>query len=766
MALLQDCLRDVESHRRALEELRRQEGQQRQQPQQRQGVVAQDDASWRLYGCLDRGDLGLLVSRAVGTGEWDLAEHVLAHSTEWVLLATPPEATVVYCCRKGQPALGWRLLQRIGDPAAGGRLLLAPSLYADVARALGKSGEWAACVEVAQAPWVPMDGPGCFEAAARACVRAGDVGRARALLQGAVARRFVASLAAYEAVLAGCGQRGESALGAEVLAEMKAAGVTPSEIGYGAIMSACVRTRDWRLAVGLLKEMREQGVFPDSHCYAAALEACALAGQWHRVPQLLDSMLAKGLEAPRALYLRLLGRLSRAGRWREAADTLERMGRQGLPTDDAEAHRLVLLACRRSGQWQKALAVLQELRRRGARPSPACLEMALAACCRGGRWEEARALFDELLKRSGGAGQAAEREAEEAVAAAYGAMLGLCGRKGRWREALSLLEGMAARNLAPDAATHLQGALQACREADPARWEEALKLLDLLKAGTEGEGQEGDGEAATTAAAAACHALALGACGKAGRWQIALERLRGFLASSPEAPAVAAAEGCFEGALEACARAGRWEEALALLQEAQGIRRREQLPEDAEPHALAMWACVQGGRPERAVQLMAEAEGEWGGVARSPRAHLTLLKALQQLGRVEESVAAFAAALEEPGALRLEVHLGKALATALHTCSRAGRWREMLQLLARARQVAAAAAAPDPRGSRRQHGSPSSRRPEQERKQQQEGRLPAGVDVLAAARRAVDVLVDGGRAHEAGEFLDALVEEAELEPGK
>jgi pentatricopeptide repeat domain-containing protein 1 len=711
------------------------------------------------------------------------------------------------CCGKGRPQLAWRLLQRLaaaGDDGCQRRLLLAQPVYAEVVRALGKAGQWEACLEMVHSPWVPVDeacfaaaitacgregrtaealalweaaqaqghakGPGCFEATARACVRAGDVGRARAVLQEAVKRGVSPSAAVYDAVLLGCGQRGESVLGAELLAEMRAAGASPSEISYGAVMAACVKTRDWRRSLALLKDMRERGVFPDAQCYAAALDVCALAGQWHRVPQLLDSMLAKGLEAPRALYLRLLGTLSRAGRWREAAETLERMGRQGLAPDDMEAHRLVLLACRRSGQWQKALAILGDLRRRGMRPSPACLEMALAACCRGGRWEEAERLFQELLGRRQGT-RGAEKDGGEArnlLGAAYGQLLGLCGRTGRWQPALALVEGMAAVGLAPDPSAHLQGALLACKEADPPRWEEALGLLDRLNAAT-----------AEPATAAACYALALGACGKAGRWQAALDRLRGFLepasssspfsspSSTPEAAATAAVEeGCFEAVLEACARAGRWEEALALLREAQGVRRRAQLPVDADPYALAMWACVQGGQPERAVGLMAGMAGEW--VAPNPRAHLTLLKALQQLGRVEESVTAFSAALAGPGALRLEVHLGKALATALRTCARAGRWREMLELLALTRRARGggdgtfrADGGAGPPRSRPRQGASSPARQQHLPQEEQYG----GVDVSAAAGKAVEVLLEGGRAQEAGAFLEALAQEAGVDLG-
>ncbi len=719
------------------------------------------------------------MSRAVAQGDWTLAEHVLAHGGAWVRLPpAPPEATVVLtCCRKGRPDVAWRLLQRLEVAEAKGgerRLVLPTSVYAEVARALGKAGQWEACAALVSSPWIPVDGA-CVEAAARACARAGDVGRARVALQEAVRRGGRPSAASYDAVLLGCGQRGESGAGAEVLAEMRAAGHSPSEISYGAVMAACVKTRDWRQALALLREMRESGVYPDAHCYGSALHVCALAGQWHRVPQLLDGMLAKGLEAPRALYLRLLGTLSRAGRWREAAETLERMGRQGLAPDDMEAHRLVLLACRRSGQWQKAQAIVGDLRRKGMRPSPACIEMALAACCRGGRWEEAEALFQELLRQRS-KGEETEAGAE-VVAAAYGSLLSLCGRTGRWQPALALVEGLAAAGLAPDPSTHLQGALLACKEADPPRWEEALGLLDWLQE-TKTAAVAAAADPATTAA---CYALALGACGKAGRWQAALDRLRGLSQRGLTAAAAAVEEGCFEAVLEACARAGRWEEALALLGEAQAVRRRERLPVDADPYALAMWACVQGGRPERAVGLMAEMAGEW--VAPNPRAHLTLLKALQQLGRVGESVAAFAAALAGPGALRLEVHQAKALATALRTCAMAGCWREMLDLLAIAERARGAgdsgggaaggggnagrngAVAGASRQQQGKGGAASSPLPRQQQQPQQQQQQQRGVDVSVAAGKAVEVLVEGGRANEAGEFLEALVREAGVDLG-
>jgi hypothetical protein len=185
-----------------LEELRRQ--------QQQPGSGVAQDAARRLYACLDPADLGLLVSRAVGMGEWGLVDHVLAHGEGRIQLSTSPEATVVCCCRKGQPALAWRLLQRLADPR-GERLLLAPTVYGEVARALGKAGHTAACVELAQSPWVPREGPACFEAAARACARGWDVGRARALLQEALGQGFEPPSAAYEAVLAACAQQGDSA---------------------------------------------------------------------------------------------------------------------------------------------------------------------------------------------------------------------------------------------------------------------------------------------------------------------------------------------------------------------------------------------------------------------------------------------------------------------------------------------------------------------------------------------------------------------------
>ena len=444
--------------------------------------------------------------------------------------------------------------------------------------------------------------------------------------------------------------------------------------------------------MALLKEMKDQGIFPDELCYAATIEACCRGGQWHRIGQLLDGMQTKGLEASEDLFLgKILPALSKAGRWRESRDMLVRMKRQGVGVP-IEAHRLTLLACRRSGQWQKALESLQELRRVGPAPSLACYEIVLESCAQGRRWVEGEGLFREM--------QRVERVVPSLVC--YRAMLELCGKVGRWGEALRLWKEVERRMMRVDEGKGegeeeggetqreiligcFQGALMACQQAS--RWAEALSLLQQEDAEHKGKKWKRRLLASMTPETRTqCYALVLGAYSKVGEWAPALDLLQ----RTPRPD-----EACFEAVLEACARVGRWKEALATLRELERrVERGEGLVLEAGNYQLAMWACTQAGRAQEAVDLMEEMT-ERKGLVPTARAYVTYLKALQRLGRWEESLRG----LEE--ARRNNVLLlgrggqgGKsgggsgsgsqemlALATVLQICGRAGRWREVLGLL-------------------------------------------------------------------------------------
>jgi pentatricopeptide repeat domain-containing protein 1 len=404
-------------------------------------------------------------------------------------------------------------------------------------------------------------------------------------------------------------------------------------------------------------------------------------------------MQAKGLEASEDLFLiKILPALSKAGRWRESRDTLARMKRQGVGVP-VEAHRLALLACRRSGQWQKALESLQELRRVGPAPSLACYEIVLESCAQGRRWVEGEGLFKEM--------QRVDRVQPSLMC--YRAMLELCGKVGRWGEALRLWKEVERRMQAKEEGEEeegeeggeetqrerlvgcFQGALMACQQAS--RWAEAFALLQQQE--TEHKNKKCKKRllaSMTPETRTQCYALVLGACSKVGEWGPALDLLQRI--PRPD-------EACFEAVLEACARAGKWKEALTTLRELERrVERGEGLVLEAGNHQLAMWACLQAGRAQEAVDLMEEMT-ERKGLVPTARAYVTYFKALQRLGRWEESVRG----LEE--ARRNNVLLlgrggegGKsgggsgngsqellALATVSQTCGRAGRWREVLGLL-------------------------------------------------------------------------------------
>nr|CAB3478013.1 unnamed protein product [Digitaria exilis] len=237
-------------------------------------------------------------------------------------------------------------------------------------------------------------------------VAAGDMTRARAVLDEMAAAGVPANRVTYNVLLKGYCQQLQMSKARELFEEMATnAGIQPGVVTYNTLMDGCVRTDDSAGAVALFNEMRSRGIAPSTASYTTLMKAFAASGQ------------------PKVAH--------------KVFDEMERDPR--VAVDRAAWNMLVEGYCR-VGHLETAKQVVERMKERGVRPDVATygsLAKAVAAARKPG---EALVLWNEVK----------ERCLEEADEELLGALADVCVRAAFFKKALEIVACMEEKGIAPN----------------------------------------------------------------------------------------------------------------------------------------------------------------------------------------------------------------------------------------------------------------------------------------------------------------------------
>lgn len=329
----------------------------------------------------------------------------------------------------------------------------------------------------------------------------------------------------------------------------------PNLVCYNAALAACAKAREGAAALDLLEEMEGRGIF-DTASFNCAMLACRGKGQWHKATAILDRMVSG--DAVR----RTGARDDRDG------DTARRYAAAAVvPRPDAYSFASAITACGDVGQADIAVELLREMKPAGVEPTVVVFNAVIRAISRGINGPASGAVGRTGVgkERSEAWGGGVE-SSEAARFSAFGVAEGGGNRNNSWRRAYFLVVEMREAGLVPEVKTY-NAVLAVCQRAGA--WRGALEVLEEMKSGrakrpvmlSARRGEAGAGESAWVEEAAPRPDLvsfntAMGACGKAGRWEEALRLLDELsdFGLSPDAIS-------YNTAAAACARAENWDRA-------------------------------------------------------------------------------------------------------------------------------------------------------------------------------------------------------------
>eukprot|EP00439_Symbiodinium_sp_Y106_P039169 s1418_g4.t2 len=303
--------------------------------------------------------------------------------------------------------------------------------------------------------------------------------------------------------------------------------------------------------------------FGESECPSWVTTGTA-AARWQAAVAKLQALHSQELQPGIVTYNALLHALDKGS---QAAGSLELFA--SLPSLQLQPDMVTLCTAATSSsrglQWSSALQILAQ---GGLQANTFTGNAAMSSLERGSNWQMAASILFQAVE----SGPQPDRISFNTVITALG-------RSSEWQAALRLLEDFKSQELEPGAGTG--------DDADASQWHLALYLL-----------RRGQSFIVDFPKLEACSSL-LSACGRAGRWQAALQAFTGMYYWGPR-PDVAAC-----GALlDSFARAGLWEQALHLLNR-MGLSRSLPLPEpDMAAYTAVMSACAVAFKWEHAVACL------------------------------------------------------------------------------------------------------------------------------------------------------------------
>ncbi|CAL8462083.1 g1614 [Coccomyxa elongata] len=278
-----------------------------------------------------------------------------------------------------------------------------------------------------------------------------------------------------------------------------------------------------------------------------------------------------------AAFTSLIQQCARAKNWQKALEVFETMKEYPAVKANYITYSALISACSSCGRWQEAEAQFEDMLAASrsdtdCAPNTITYSSLITACVRGGHLDRAVVWYRKM-----------QESGVEADFIIYSALLSACERD--LDQALRFVDDMHSSGYShsPDFYAKL---LERCGKAG--RWEDAVQLfLELQAAGTE-------------ATKAVCLALlaALEACGQA-RPALQLLDALSQAGNGPDRETQVAA-------LRVCAKAGAWNAAVRIWEKLQGRGNPGATPPDGAAAELVVEACRAGDNAQKALELTAQ----------------------------------------------------------------------------------------------------------------------------------------------------------------
>lgn len=221
-------------------------------------------------------------------------------------------------------------------------------------------------------------------------VAAGDMERARAVLEEMGQAGVAASRVTYNVLIKGYCQQLQAGKAKELLAvDMAEAGIQPDVVTYNTLIDGCVLTDDSAGAVALFNEMRERGIAPSAVSYTTLMKAFAASGQPKLAHKVFDEMEKDPRVAvDRAAWNMLVEAYCRLGLLESAKKVVERMKARGVQPDVATYGSLAkgIAVARRPGE---ALLLWEEIKEKEKEVDGEVVEALADVCVRAALFRKA-----------------------------------------------------------------------------------------------------------------------------------------------------------------------------------------------------------------------------------------------------------------------------------------------------------------------------------------------------------------------------------------
>jgi pentatricopeptide repeat protein len=196
-----------------------------------------------------------------------------------------------------------------------------------------------------------------------ACVAAGQVDEARALLDAAESVDCVADVITYNTIMKGYAKSGR--------------------------ISECF---------DMFNRMREKGLSSSQVTYGILLDCCINENQLDRAMQVFDEMILAGCQMNIVLCTTVIKGFTRAGKLEQAMNMYTSMKTKYGITPDIITFSILIKANCDSSCLEKALSLLEDMVILGLKPDEVVFNNLMAGCARNGNLELGKQLYEDMVK--------------------------------------------------------------------------------------------------------------------------------------------------------------------------------------------------------------------------------------------------------------------------------------------------------------------------------------------------------------------------------
>eukprot|EP00434_Breviolum_minutum_P031476 symbB.v1.2.027837.t2/scaffold2770.1/size71041/3 len=408
---------------------------------------------------------GATVSACARAGQWQRAMQLLKEVEDLKLqLDLIIYNSTVTACEKSTPTQWQHALALLVDAHTW-------NLQADVITcnaaisACEKCGQWQiAMLLLEQAIDVDVIS---FNSAISACEKASVWQQAMLSFQELLSKGLRPSHVTFAALLS-CAEKSQLWRLAQQLLQMaEETQVKLNTVAYNAAISACEKCQHWKWALMLMEEMDVVRIRKDAITFNSAISACEKCAQWQQALHLLSQALSPQTSKTPVDVVSFNAAISaceKGHQWTFALDLLMTLEDQQL-TADVVSYTAAIGACEKSAEWMMALSLLEHMQEKRLQPNVVTYNSTISACEKAVEWQKALLLLAEVEKMPH----------LEATVISYSGAISACEKAAQWPEALHQLGRIEHQRLGANVVTY-NAAMSACRRT----WSMAVELMDEM----------------------------------------------------------------------------------------------------------------------------------------------------------------------------------------------------------------------------------------------------------------------------------------------